>query len=169
MFLAALLFAATLVFLGYLYGTRDRATDASAAPSPTTAGQGQFSPATSASATSQAPTTTARPQPRLVGTLITKNLGTDQDPNRVFNAVGQRGTTNPRFTVRAGERLRIKLINRDNVVHSFTADRARTNTDVFAGDSTTATFRAPLKPGTYSFYCRYRKVGMNGTLVVRRS
>jgi plastocyanin len=169
MVLAAVLLALAVGLLGYQYGTRKPAAERTAAPAPTTAGNGQFSPATSAPAPTSAPTTAAPAKPRLVGTLITKNLGTDGDPNRVFNAVGQGSTTNPKFTVRAGERLRIKLINRDNIVHSFTADGARTNTDVFANDSTTATFRAPLKPGTYSFYCRYRQLGMNGTLVVRRN
>ena len=169
MVLAAVLLALAVGLLGYQYGIRKPAVEGTAAPAPTTAGNGQFSQATSAPAPTSAPTTTAPAKPRLVGTLITKNLGTDQDPNRVFNAVGQGSSTNPKFTARAGERLRIKLINRDNIVHSFTADGARTNTDVFASDSTTATFRAPLKPGTYPFYCRYRQLGMNGTLVVRRN
>lgn len=163
--LLVLAVAAAVGILGYQWGVRRSTTDV-AAPSPSTSGTGRFSAAGSASPSTHAPTTA--PQPHLVGTLITKNLGSDQDPNRVYNAVGQGGTTEPRFVVRAGERLRIKVVNRDNVVHTFTSDAARTNVEVFAHSAEAATFQAPLKPGTYSFYCRYRQVGMNGTLVVRK-
>ena len=164
--LLVLTLVAAVGILGYQWGERRRSADV-AAPSPSTSGTGRFSAAGSASPSTQAPTTA--PQPRLVGTLITKNLGSDQYPNRVYNAVGQGGTTAPRFVVRTGERLRIKVVNRDNVVHTFTADAARTNVEVFAHSGETATFQAPRRPGTYSFYCRYRQVGMNGTLVVRKS
>ena len=163
--LLLLALAAAVGILGYRWGEQRSTTDV-AAPSPSTAGTGRFSVAGSASPSTPAPTTA--PQPRLVGTLITKNLGSDQDPNRVYNAVGQGGTTEPRFVVRTGERLRIKVVNRDNVVHTFTSDAARTNVEVFAHSAETATFQAPRKPGRYSFYCRYRQVGMNGTLVVRK-
>jgi plastocyanin len=157
--LGGLLVLATVGLLGYRWGGQREPAQRGAAAPPVSAA-GRFSAGGS--------TTTTVPPPRLVGTLITRNLGSDQVPDRVFNAVGQGGTTEPRFVVRAGERVRLRLLNRDKVVHSFTLDAARANVDIFARSSETTTFRAPLKPGTYSFYCRYRKVGMNGTLVVRR-
>jgi heme/copper-type cytochrome/quinol oxidase subunit 2 len=153
--------------LGYQWGGRGDVAELGPA-APPTSGTGRFSAAGPASASTRAPATTSA-KPHLVGTLITRNLGSDQDPNRVYKAVGQGRTTEPRFVVHAGERVRLRLLNRDNVVHSFTIDAARVNLDIFAHTSEAATFRAPLKAGTYSFYCRYRKVGMNGTLVVRRS
>lgn len=163
---ALLVVTAAMGVLGFEWGSRrDGAEPNSAAQA--TSGTGRFSAAGATTASTRPPTTAAKPQ--LAGTLITKNKGSDQDPNRVYNAVGQGSTTEPRFVVRAGERVRVKLLNRDNVVHSFTIDPARVNIDIFAHTSETATFRAPLKPGKYSFYCRYRKVGMNGTLVVRGS
>jgi plastocyanin len=74
----------------------------------------------------------------------------------------------PSFVVRPGEALRMRVDNQDQYVHSFTFAKSRVNLDAWEDEvSTTATFRAPTTPGTYQFYCRYRKVGMSGTLVVR--
>jgi Cupredoxin-like domain len=121
-----------------------------------------------ATATS-APTTTAPAKPRLLGTLVTRNLKPPgvTPADRVYNAVGQGSTTRPRFSARPGERVQIKVVNRDDIVHSFTLDRAHKTVDVFAGTSETVTLKAPLKPGTYTFYCRWRALGMDGRLVVR--
>lgn len=121
-----------------------------------------------ATATS-APTTTAPAKPRLLGTLVTRNLKPPgvTPADRVYNAVGQGNTTRPRFSARPGEQVRIKVVNRDDIVHSFTLDRAHKTVDVFAGTSETVTLKAPLKPGTYTFYCRWRALGMDGRLVVR--
>jgi plastocyanin len=99
---------------------------------------------------------------------LTKNLGTEQAPNRVYLAAGQAGTHHPRFVARPGELVRIAVNNQDNVLHSLTLDPAEVNLDAWAGKvSLTEPFRAPTRPGTYTFYCRYRKAGMSGTLVVR--
>jgi heme/copper-type cytochrome/quinol oxidase subunit 2 len=116
-----------------------------------------------------ATTTTAPSKPRLLGTLITRNLKPAgvTPADRVYNAVGQGSTTRPRFSARPGEQVRIKVVNRDDIVHSFTLDRAHKTVDVFAGTSETVTLKAPLKPGTYTFYCRWRALGMDGRLVVR--
>jgi plastocyanin len=102
----------------------------------------------------------------VVGNLITKNLGTEANPDRVYVAAGQPGT-HPRFVAQPGERISIQVNNRDTVIHSFTFDQARVNLDAWAGKVSTEAFLAPKKPGKYTFYCRYRKVGMSGTLVVR--
>jgi hypothetical protein len=152
--LATLLVAvAGAMLLGYEYGS-SRNGNHRAAPSPSTA-TGQFS-ATPGSAT----TTMPPPRPRVL-TLITKDLA--------YLAPGQAGTQ-PRFVVRPGERLRMRVDNKDAYKHSFTF--APSKVDLDAGEhkvSVTGPFRAPASPGTYSFYCKYRYTGMDGRILVRRS
>ena len=154
--LATLLVAvAGAVLLGYEYGSsRNGNHRAAPSPSPSTA-TGQFS-ATPASAT----TTMPPPRPRVL-TLITKHLA--------YLAPGQAGTQ-PRFVVRPGERLRMRVDNKDAYQHSFTF--APSKVDLDAGEHTvsvTGPFRAPTNPGTYSFYCKYRYTGMDGRIIARRS
>lgn len=154
--LATLLVAvAGAVLLGYEYGSsRNGNHRAASSPSPSTA-TGQFS-ATPGSAT----TTMPPPRPRVL-TLITKDLA--------YLAPGRAGTQ-PRFVVRAGERLRMRVDNKDAYQHSFTF--APSKVDLDAGEHTvsvTGPFRAPTNPGTYSFYCKYRYTGMDGRIIVRRS
>lgn len=141
---------------------RDRGERTAAVPAQTTtASAGAVSAATTAP-----PRTTPPARPRVVGTLITKNLGSEANPDRVYVAAGQSGT-HPRFVARPGERIKIRVDNKDTLIHSFTFDQVRVNLDAWAGKVSAEAFLAPKKPGVYSFYCRYRKVGMSGTLVVR--
>jgi hypothetical protein len=156
--LATLLLAvAGAVLLGYEYGSSRNGNHRAApspSPSPSTA-TGQFS-ATPASAT----TTMPPPQPRVL-TLITKHLA--------YLAPGQAGTQ-PRFVVRPDERLRMQVDNKDAYKHSFTF--APSTVDLDAREHTvsvTRPFRSPTKPGTYTFYCKYRYIGMDGRIIVRRS
>ena len=153
--LLATLLMAVAVLLGYAYGSSRNGDDRAApSPSPSTA-TGQFS-ATPASAT----TTMPPPRPRVL-TLITKHLA--------YLAPGQAGTQ-PSFVVRPGERLRMRVDNKDAYKHSFTF--APSKVDLDAGEHTvsvTGPFRAPTKAGTYSFYCKYRYTGMDGRIIVRRS
>jgi plastocyanin len=98
------------------------------------------------------------PRPRVL-TLITKDLA--------YLAPGQAGTQ-PSFVVRPGERLRMRVDNKDAYTHSFTF--APSKVDLDAGEHTvsvTGPFRAPTKAGTYSFYCKYRYTGMDGRIIVR--
>ena len=154
--LATLLVAvAGAVWLGYEYGSsRNGNHRAAPSPSPSTA-TGQFS-ATPGSAT----TTMPPPRPRVLK-LTTKHLA--------YLAPGQAGTQ-PRFVVRPGERLRMRVDNKDAYKHSFTF--APSKVDLDAGEHTvsvTGPFRAPTSPGTYTFYCKYRYTGMDGRIIVRRS
>jgi hypothetical protein len=105
--------------------------------------------------------------------LITRNIGTAENPDRVYLQPGKvdaaqaaRGA-HPRFVVRRRELLRIRVDNQDQFIHSFTFAKSRVNLDAWEGTVSAATFKAPTSPGTYQFYCRYRKIGMSGTLVVR--
>jgi hypothetical protein len=118
-----------------------------------------------------APPAPAKPR---VLKLITRNIQSEADPNRVYLVPGRvspsqaRHGLRPSFVVRPGEALRMRVDNQDQYVHSFTFAKSRVNLDAWEGEvSTSATFKAPTTPGTYQFYCRYRKVGMSGTLVVR--
>jgi Cupredoxin-like domain len=122
--------------------------------------------------TPPAPPTTAPPRPHVLS-LVTRNIGTAQNPDRVYLQPGKvdaaqaaRGA-HPRYVVRRRELLRIRVDNQDQFIHSFTFAKARVNLDAWEGTVSAATFKAPTTPGTYQFYCRYRKIGMSGTLVVR--
>jgi plastocyanin len=147
------------------------ARNSSAAPPPVTAlmiERDRVAPAT----TRPAPTTTRPPAARTLR-LVTRNIQSEANPNRVYLAPGQVGVAqarrgqHPVFRARPGERLRIRVDNQDQLIHSFTFAPAKLNLDAWEGAVTARTFKAPKKPGTYQFYCRYRKVGMAGTLVVR--
>jgi plastocyanin len=153
--LATLLVAVVgAVLLGYAYGSRNGNHRAAPSPSPSTA-TGQFS-----AAPGSATTTILPPRPRVL-TLITKHLA--------YLAPGQAGTQ-PSFVVRPGERLRMRVDNKDASKHSFTF--APSKVDLDAGEhavSVTGPFRTPTKAGTYSFYCKYRYTGMDGRIIVGRS
>ena len=133
--LATLLVAvAGAVLLGYEYGSSRNGNHRAAPSSSPSTATGQFS-ATPASAT----TTMPPPRPRVL-TLITKHLA--------YLAPGQAGTQ-PSFVVRPGERLRMRVDNKDAYKHSFTF--APSKVDLDAGEHTvsvTGPFRAPTNPGT---------------------
>jgi plastocyanin len=118
------------------------------------------------------PAAAPAPRPRTLR-LVTRNLGSEAAPNRVYLAPGQLGAEaalagrHPSFVVRPGERVRVQVDNQDRYIHSFTFAKARVNLDVWEGTTGSATFKAPASPGRYQFYCRYRRIGMSGTLVVR--
>ena len=147
----------------------DPARSASARPAPTYAVITSPSPTTTAP---KATPTTAAPLPHVLN-LITKNIGTEQNPDRVYLQHGVVGVAqalrgqHPQFVVRHGELIKMRVANQDRFIHSFTFAKARVNLDAWEGTTSSATFRAPTAPGTYQFYCRYRKIGMSGTLVVK--
>lgn len=148
----------------------DPARSASAQPAPTYALITAPTPTTTARAATA--TTTKAPLPRVLE-LITRNIGTEQNPDRVYLQHGVVGVPqalqgrHPQFVVRRGELIRMRVNNQDQFIHSFTFAKSRVNLDAWEGTTSSATFRAPTTPGTYQFYCRYRKIGMSGTLVVR--
>jgi plastocyanin len=139
------------------------------------AGHGDAATETTHAPAPAAPATTAPPPRPRVLTLVTRNIRSEADPNRVYLVPGQVTAAQaqagklPRFTARPGEALRVRVDNQDRYIHSFTFTKARVNLDAWEGTVSAATFRAPKTAGTYQFYCRYRKVGMSGTLVVRGS
>jgi len=70
------------------------------------------------------------------------------------------------FTVPAHVRpgARVRVVNKDGVLHSVTADGGAFAVDVPAG--TTVRFDAPATAGSYPFHCRIHTT-MHGTLVVK--
>jgi hypothetical protein len=165
------------VFAGFQIGESQEGRRASTGAAPTaTSGAGAFAgTATSAPAATSATPTTAPPKARVLR-VVTRNLGTEENPNRVYLAPGQPGTHHPRLVVRTGERIQVRVDNQDDVVHTWTFPDKRFSLEAyeesplrrpFSSISTSKPFLAPTKPGTYRFYCRYRKQGMSGTLVVR--
>jgi hypothetical protein len=173
-----ILFALAIVaamFAGLEVGRQQEAARTGAAPT-ATSGAGAFAgTATSTPTATSAPPTTAPPKARVLR-VITKNLGTEENPNRVYLAPGQPGVHHPRLVARPGERIQIRVDNQDNVVHTWTFPGERLSVEAYEEDplrppftaiTTSKPFLAPTKPGTYRFYCRYRKKGMAGTLVVR--
>lgn len=59
---------------------------------------------------------------------------------------------------------KIKVVNKDSVTHSVTADGGEFTLDVAAG--TTAFFKAPMDSGKYPFHCRFH-TSMMGSLKVK--
>jgi hypothetical protein len=149
----------------------DPGGSAAAQPAPTSQGA-VIAAATPTTKPPPAPATTAAPLPRVLS-LITRNIGTEQNPDRVYLQHGAvdiadaRQGRRPQFVVRRGQLLKMRVDNQDRFIHSFTFAKARVNLDAWEGTVSSATFKAPTTPGTYQFYCRYRKLGMSGTLVVR--
>jgi plastocyanin len=152
----------------------DQSRSATGQPAPTYQGAGQAAATATQPRTTAppAPPTTAPPRPRVLS-LITRNIGTAQNPDRVYLQPGkvdaaQAGQgAHPQFVVRRGQLLRMRVDNQDQFIHSFTFAKSRVNLDAWEGTVSATSFKAPSAPGTYQFYCRYRRIGMSGTLVVR--
>jgi hypothetical protein len=170
---AVLLVVSSLVVgvTGFHAGSRNAQSGDVARPAPPTSEA--FSAASSAPS-STAPSTTTPAHPRVLA-LVTKNLGTEENPDRVYLAQGQKGI-HPVFIVRPGELIQVRIDNRDTVLHTWTFPEERRNLEAYEDPqlqqplteiSTTKPFLAPTSPGRYRFYCRYRKPGMFGWMVVR--
>jgi len=74
------------------------------------------------------------------------------------------------FTVKAGEKVTVKLENKGTVTHDFSIDSLKIAKTVPAGQSDTVTFTAPSTPGTLDFYCNqpgHKAAGMTGTITVQ--
>lgn len=80
---------------------------------------------------------------------------------------------NPRtVTVRPGQRVRFRVVNKGAIAHTFVSDPAgiRETAEIPPGGELTAEWTAPLRPGSLPFWCGvpgHREAGMEGTLVVK--
>jgi len=78
-------------------------------------------------------------------------------------------STNPPITVKAGETIRLILINKDTVVHNFKVRGLIVNSKqiVREGEKDEIILTAG-KPGEYTYICTNHPVIMDGMLVVQR-
>jgi hypothetical protein len=108
-------------------------------------------------------------------TFITRDVDPGPGHDRVYLVPGQltaaqaRSGLKPVVFVRPGQLLRVHLDNRDSVDHTWTFAGTRINVTAWAHtDASSQTFRAPQAVGTYEFFCAFRKLGMDGRIVVTR-
>jgi plastocyanin len=83
---------------------------------------------------------------------------------------GADGTANPVIEVRAGERVRVVLMNQDRgMTHDFAVPQLGAVMDgVRWNERAEITFTAPDAPGSYEYVCRPHLAMMKGTLRVVR-
>jgi plastocyanin len=94
-------------------------------------------------------------------TLVAKDMAFYRD--------GDGGTANPVITARAGETIRVVLVNRDRgITHDFAVPDVEASTDLIDwNERDEVTFDVPTKPGTYEYVCRPHLLMMRGKLIVR--
>ncbi len=95
-------------------------------------------------------------------TLVAKEMAFYRD--------GDGGTANPVIEARAGETIRVVLVNRDRgLTHDFAVPAAEASTDLLEwNERDEVTFDVPETPGTYEYVCRPHLLMMKGTLRVTR-
>jgi nitrite reductase (NO-forming) len=74
------------------------------------------------------------------------------------------------FTVKAGEKVTVKLENKGSVLHDFSIDSLNVKQDVQPGKTETVSFTAPSSAGDVVFYCNqpgHEAAGMKGTMTVQ--
>ena len=72
------------------------------------------------------------------------------------------------ITLKAGQPVTLRLVNRDGYAHAFDIDAFDIHTSLAANESAGLSF-TPEKPGRYPFYCSspgHEMAGMVGTLIV---
>lgn len=74
------------------------------------------------------------------------------------------------FTVKAGDKVTVKLENKGTVLHDFSIDSLNVKKDVQPGKTDTVSFTAPSSAGDVEFYCNqpgHKAAGMKGTMTVQ--
>jgi uncharacterized cupredoxin-like copper-binding protein len=72
------------------------------------------------------------------------------------------------ITVKAGQPVTLRLVNRDGYAHAFDIDEFDIHSLLVANETAEVSF-TPEKPGRYPFYCSspgHEMAGMTGTLIV---
>ena len=69
--------------------------------------------------------------------------------------------------VAAGQKLTLKVANADYMQHNLTFKAAKVARNLPVDATTTIRFTAPVKPGSYRFYCKYHLQMMEGAVTVR--
>jgi plastocyanin len=101
-----------------------------------------------------------KPRARQI-TLVAKDMA--------FYRESDAGAPNPVIEARAGETIRILLLNRDRgITHDFAVPALEASTDAIDwNEQDEVTFDIPDKPGTYEYVCRPHLLMMKGKLIVR--
>jgi plastocyanin len=94
-------------------------------------------------------------------TLVAKDMA--------FYLDGDGKSANPVIEARAGETLRIVLLNRDRgMTHDFAVPAFEASTDAIEwNQQDEVTFDVPDKAGTYEYVCRPHLLMMKGQIIVR--
>ena len=103
---------------------------------------------------------TTKPRAREI-TLVAKDMAFYRD--------GDGATANPVIEARAGETIRVVLLNRDRgITHDFAVPAAEASTDLIDwNEQDEVTFDVPNEPGSYEYVCRPHLLMMKGKLIVR--
>jgi plastocyanin len=67
----------------------------------------------------------------------------------------------------AGQKVTLKIANDDTMQHNFTFKPVKVAKNLPVGATTTISFSAPPKAGSYLFYCKYHLQMMQGAVTVR--
>ena len=67
----------------------------------------------------------------------------------------------------AGQKVTLQIANDDTMQHNFTFKPVKLAKNLPVGDTTTISFSAPAKAGSYLFYCKYHLQMMQGAITVR--
>lgn len=109
----------------------------------------------------------------VVGTLLPARQLPSRDITLVargmaFYLESDPDTPNPTITVRAGERVRVILRNRDRgITHDFAVPAVSAALDQIGwNEDADVVFTAPATPGRYEYVCRPHLLMMRGTLIV---
>lgn len=75
-------------------------------------------------------------------------------------------------TVRPGQRVRFRIVNKGAIAHTFVSDpvNIRETREIAPGEQLTVEWTAPTRTGSFEFWCGvpgHREAGMTGTLVIK--
>ncbi|HRQ38588.1 MAG TPA: cupredoxin domain-containing protein [Chloroflexota bacterium] len=89
-------------------------------------------------------------------------------PNEATITIKEMAFGQSEITVKAGQPVTLRLVNRDGYAHAFDMDEFDIHTSLAANETAELLF-TPEKPGRYPFYCSspgHEMAGMVGTLIV---
>jgi uncharacterized cupredoxin-like copper-binding protein len=89
-------------------------------------------------------------------------------PNEATITMKEMAFAQSEITVKAGQPVTLRLVNRDGYAHAFDIDEFDIHSLLAANETAEVSF-IPEKPGRYPFYCSspgHEMAGMAGTLIV---
>ena len=89
-------------------------------------------------------------------------------PNEATITMKEMAFVQSEITVKAGQPVTLRLVNRDGYAHAFDIDEFDIHTSLAANETAELSL-TPEKPGSYPFYCSspgHEMAGMVGTFIV---